>query len=82
VFHRVDDWTALGAPRFFAFTRLLVHYDGALRAALLRDHPPETAVTAAQEQPAGLDLYGELVDTVPPERLAAMSGGWIEHTGG
>jgi hypothetical protein len=81
VFHRIDDPMTLPSSRYFDWAELLPAYAGAVRVAELARMAP-TAAAAAQEQPSGPDLYGEPVDSVSPAELAAMSGGWIEHTGG
>lgn len=41
VFHRVGDMEGMPSARFLAMAARLVHYDGAVRAALQREAPPQ-----------------------------------------
>lgn len=83
VFHRVDDPMALSSSRYFLWAERLPAYEGAVRAALLRDtKPPVVGV------PDGLGAAppAEPPTEVSPAALAAMSDhpGFpsIEFTGG
>lgn len=77
-FHRVEDPMAMDSPRYFRLAPLLVHYDGALRAALVADQ--------ASQHPAGGAGAGQAV-TLSGPTLAAMTDGpealpGIEFAGG
>lgn len=79
VLHRVDDPMSLDSPRYFRLATRLHHYEGAVRHALLRDHPPQQQAAPAPGQPAPQTLSGHT--------LAAMTDGpealpGIEYAGG
>jgi hypothetical protein len=82
VFHRIADPMSLPSSQYFDWAELLPAYPGAMRVVEMARMAPPPAAAAPQSPPAGLDLYGEPVDSMSPAELAAMSGGWIEHTGG
>jgi DNA-binding IclR family transcriptional regulator len=75
VFHRVDDFRALGSVRFYSLASRLPHYDGAVQHVL-------AAALAAEEQRPAL----RAVPDISPSTLEAISDhpGFpgIEYAGG
>lgn len=66
-FHRIDDMYAMASPRFFRFANRLVHYEGAVRAAMIRHAETlqeQQTVTSAVPATASGDIV------VPPSRAA------------